>query len=87
MLDLAAVDGGVPCSCCRALLQSVGEGARRRPVGSAELLGCFELEPLADKLDRFGQDMGTETEGALDDAGLAAGDCQEFRVRAMGRSS
>ena len=43
-----------------------------RPVGSAGLLGRFELELLADKLDRLGQDRGAETEGALDDAGLAA---------------
>jgi hypothetical protein len=63
----------VPCSCYWALLLSVGEVARRRPVGSAGPVGHFELAPLADKLDRFGQDMGAETEGALDDAGLAAG--------------
>ena len=57
-----------------ALVQSVCEGARGRPVGSARLLGCLELEPLAEILDRFGQDMGAETQGAFDDAGLAAVD-------------
>ena len=74
MPNLAAVDGGVPCLCCRALVQSVYEGARRRPVGPAGLLGRMELKPLADILDRFGQDMDAETQGAFDDAGLAAVD-------------
>ena len=73
MPDLAAVDGGVPCLCCRALVQSVCEGARRRPVGPAGLLGRLELEPLADILDGFGQDMGAETQGAFDDVGTRRG--------------
>jgi hypothetical protein len=38
------------------------------------MLGRLELEPLADILDRFGQDMGAETEGAVDASGLAAVD-------------
>jgi hypothetical protein len=33
----------------------------------------FEFEAFADKLDRFGQGRNTEAEGALDNAGFAAG--------------
>ena len=47
-------------------------GPRRSPVGRVSLSGCFELELLADKLDRLSQSRDAETEGSLDDAGLAA---------------
>jgi hypothetical protein len=47
-------------------------GSRRPPTGSVGLSGRFELELLADKLDRLSQNGDAETEGALDDAGLAA---------------
>ena len=46
--------------------------ARRRPNGSVNLSGCFEFGLLAEKLDCLSQDRGAETEGALDDAGLAS---------------
>ena len=48
------------------LLQSAVEGTHRRPSGSVGLSSRFELELLADKLDRLGQNRGTKTEGALD---------------------
>ena len=42
-----------------------------------------EFQPLADKLDSLGQDRGAETEGALDDAGLAADVTREIEGRCL----
>jgi hypothetical protein len=58
-----------PVGLCCYPSSKVHEGARLARRGP---LGRFELEPLADKLDRFGQDIAAETDRANGDAGLAA---------------
>ena len=62
--DIIGDRGGSVANVCR--------GARRRIGGSDGLSGRFELEPLAEKVDRLGQSGEAKVEGALDDAGLAS---------------
>lgn len=65
----------------RALLQAIVGGAK----GTGRIRGlssCFELAAFADKLNRLGQCRGTETEGARDDAGLAANVMRELKAEA-----
>jgi hypothetical protein len=67
----------------RALLQSLGAGRTRRPIGSVHLSGRFEFDLLAEQLDCLSQDGGAETEGALDDAGLASDVTRDIEGRCL----
>ena len=71
------VSHGLCCNPPTRAHESAGSGRR------ACLSGRFELQPLADELDRFGQERGTETEGALDDAGLAADVAREVEGQGL----
>jgi len=55
-----------------ALLQYVYLSARRGLRNRTSSSDGFLLEAFADELSRFGQGRNTETEGTLDNAGLAA---------------
>ncbi len=54
-----------------ALLQIAGMDARRAVLDCAVQSGCFEFEPLADKLDGLRERAGSEPERTLDEACLA----------------
>src|SRR5208337_2679003 len=57
--------------------------ARRRLNGSVHLSDRFEFDQLAEQFDCLSQNGGAETEGALDDAGLASDVTRDIEGRCL----
>ncbi len=64
-------------------MQSYGAGRTKAPNGSVNFSGRFEFDLLAEKLDCLSQDRSAETEGALDDAGLASDVTRDIEGRCL----